>query len=348
MAKKQQTPGGLQALKQALREKNLGNFYIFWGEETYLLHYYLDMLEKKLLSGPAADFNTHRLTGENFSLEALRNSVEAIPMMADRSYILVDDVDIFRMGEGDREQLAEILEDLPDYCCLVFTFETVDYKPDKRQKRLYAALEGNARVVEFQKQSQRDLTAWVIRHFAAQDKRISPDLCAYLIDITGGGMAALSGEIDKIAAFALGPEITKFDIDSVTEPVLDAVVFQMTDAIGAGDYGLALRKLQDLYKMQQEPIAILGAVGANLRRISAARTLMDHGKGGDDLMRLCGMKDYPARKTMSMAGKFSAPFCARAAELVLETDYQMKTSFDEPKRLLELLILQLAQEQKHG
>ena len=34
----------------------------------------------------------------------------------------------------------------------------------------------------------------------------------------------------------------------------------------------------------------------------------------------------------------------KAAELVLETDYRMKTSFDDPERLLEMLILQLAQE----
>ena len=33
-----------------------------------------------------------------------------------------------------------------------------------------------------------------------------------------------------------------------------------------------------------------------------------------------------------------------AAGLILETDRKMKTSFDEPERLLELLVLQLAQE----
>ena len=35
-------------------------------------------------------------------------------------------------------------------------------------------------------------------------------------------------------------------------------------------------------------------------------------------------------------------------KLILETDMQMKTSFDDPQRLLELLILRLAQEAKHG
>ena len=159
-------------------------------------------------------------------------------------------------------------------------------------------------------------------------------------------MTALQGEIQKIAAFSGADAIVKADIDAVVEPVLDAVVFQMTDLLGAGEYGAALVKLQQLLKMQQEPIAILGAVGSHFRRVATARTLMDCGRNADDLSRLTGLKDYPARKTMSAAGKFSARFCARAAELILETDYQMKTSFDDPKRLLELLVLQLAQEAK--
>ena len=109
-------------------------------------------------------------------------------------------------------------------------------------------------------------------------------------------MSALGGEIGKIAAFAPGSEIRRSDIDAVTEPVLDAVVFQMTDALGAGDYEGALKKLQVLYQMQQEPISILGAVGAHLRRISTARILIDAGKGGDELMKICGLKDYAARR----------------------------------------------------
>ena len=39
---------------------------------------------------------------------------------------------------------------------------------------------------------------------------------------------------------------------------------------------------------------------------------------------------------------------AKAAELILETDRQMKTSYDDPDRLLELLILRLGQEARNG
>ena len=244
--------------------------------------------------------------------------------------------------------MCEILSDIPDYCTVVFTYITTAWKPDKRLKKLWEAVEKNGIIVEFARQEPRDLIPWVVRHFASRKKQISNDLCAYLIDITGGTMTALSGEIAKIAAYSGADTIKKSDIDAVTEPVLDAIVFQMTDMLSQGEYGSALLKLQQLLKMQQDPLSILGAVGSHFRRLAAARILLDNGKGSAELMRLCGLGDYPARKTIAAAGKFSSRFYAKTAELVLETDNQIKTSFDDPDRLLELLILRLSQEARNG
>ena len=347
MAKKQPSGNGLAELKAAIKQKSLGRLYFFHGEETFLLHHYLEQTKKLLLDPLTESFNYHRLNNETFELRAFADAVENLPMMADSTLVQVDDVDPFRMNETDREKMAEIFRDIPDYCTVVFTYVTIPWKPDKRLKKLWEAVESNACIVEFARQDQRDLIAWVTRHFAAEGKRISSELCAYLIDITGGTMTALNGEIKKICAYSGAEEIRRSDIDAVTEPVLDAVVFQMTDQISAGRYDRAMEKLQQLLKMQQEPLAILGAVGGHFRRIGAARTLLDHGKSASDLQKLCAIPDYPARKTMEAARRFRPEFCRNAANLVLETDYRMKTSFDDPQRLLELLILQLAQEARN-
>lgn len=347
MAKKPPAGNDLQELKLALKNKTLGRLYVFHGEETFLLHHYLEQMKKQLLDPLTEAFNFHRLNSETFDIQTFADAVENLPMMAEATFVQVDDIDLFKLGEADRNKIAEILSDIPDYCTVVFTYITTLWKPDKRLKKLWEALDGGA-IVEFAKQDQRDLVAWVTRHFAAQKKRISTDLCIYLIDITGGTMTALSGEIEKICAYSGAEEIRKTDIDAVTEPVMDAVVFQMTDLLSAGRYDQALQKLQQLLKMQQEPLAILGAVGGHFRRIGAARTLLDSGKTAADLQKLCGIPDYPARKTMEAARRFSPEFCGKAAEWVLETDYKMKTSFDDSERLLELLILRLAQEAKHG
>ena len=71
---------------------------------------------------------------------------------------------------------------------------------------------------------------------------------------------------------------------------------------------------------------------------------MDNGKPYAELMKLYSIGDYPARKTMSAAGKFTATFLEKVASLVMETDNAMKTSLDSQERLLEILVLQIAQE----
>ena len=348
MAKKDNMPNGLLELKAALKSKDLGRLYIFHGEETFLLNHYLGQIRKQLLDPLTESFNYHRLNAETFDMRSFIDAVENMPMMAEATFVQVDEIDIFKLPEADRNKMGEVLSDIPEWCTVVFTYETVAWKPDKRLKKLWDAISGNGLIVEFAKQDQRDLVAWITRHFAAHKKRISSDLCVYLIDITGGTMTALSGEIDKICAYSGADEICRSDIDAVTEPVLDAVVFQMTDLLSEGRYTAALEKLHTLLKMQQEPLGILGAIGTHFRRISTARVLLDNGRNAAELQKIYGMFDFAARKTMEAARRYRPEFCERAAQLVMETDYRMKTSFDDQDRLLEVLILQLAQEARNG
>ena len=348
MAKKTEQPNNVQLLKAAIREKNPDRLYFFCGEETFLLHHYLNQLKKLLLDELTESFNFHKFTGENFDVRSFADAVENLPMMAESTMVWVDDVDIFKFSEGDREKMIDIFSDIPEYCCVVFTFITTAWKPDARQKKYCDAIKKYGVLVDFQKQELRDLIPWIARHFAANQKRITPDLCAYLVEITGGTMTALAGEIAKICAYSGADEIRKSDIDAVTEPVLDAVVFQMTDLLGQGNIGAALQKLQQLFKMQQKPTAILGAIGGHFRRMSTARILMDNGRQYSELIRLYTIGDYAARKTMSAAGKFSHDFYKRVSELVIETDSALKTSYDEPERLLEVLLMQIAQEARNG
>ena len=349
MAKKQEKDTSLQELKADLKNKEIRRLYFFHGEESFLLNHYLTQMKKQILDPVTESFNYHRFTNETFDIRSFADAVENMPMMAESTFVQVDDIDLFKLNEADRNGVAEILSDIPEYCTVVFTYLTAAWKPDKRLKKLWDAVSSNGFIVEFEKQSQRDLVAWVQRHFAANKKRIDPNLCVYLIEITGGTMTALSGEIDKICAYSGSDEIRKSDIDAVTEPVLDAVVFQMTDLMGSGQYAEAFAKLQQLLKMQEEPIKILGAVGGHFRRISTARILSDNGRPASELQKLCApMPDFAARKTMDAARQFKPEFCAKAAQLILETDYKMKTSFDDNERLLELLILQLAQEARNG
>ena len=329
-----------------LRQTGPQRLYLIWGPEDYLAEQYLAELRRLCVGDEADDFSYRKLNERDFSAISLAEAIDSVPFLSERSMVEVRGVDLNKLSETD--EVIKAISDIPDYCTVVFTYTAASWKPDKRMKKLWEAIDHHGLIVEFPKQDQNHLIAWITRHFAARDKRISPELCAYLIEITDGTMTSLMGEIDKIAAFSGADAICKADIDAVTEPVLDAVVFQMTDLMSAGRYDEALLKLRQLLKMQQEPIQLLGAIGAHFRRLGTARTLLDNGRNSAELQKLCGLPDYPARKTMEAARRFSASFCKKAACLILETDYKLKTSYDDSRRLLELLILDLSREAANG
>lgn len=347
MAKQTAANVGFDRFKADLKQNTLGNFYIFHGEEAYLRTYYLEQLKKKLIDDFTEAFNFHRFNEETLSPDALADSVESIPMMAERSLVQIEDIDFFKQPEDARNAYAAVFSDIPDYCTVVLVYDTVEYKLDKRMKTLAQAFE-NAVEVRFDRPSERELSVWIYKHFKPHGQQISEDLCRYFIQITGGSMTRLLGEIEKVAAYAKGEYITREDIDAVVEPVLEAVVFDLTDAIAAGRYETALVKLSILLQKQEEPIVILGTIGGQMRRIAAAQTLRSCGKSVKDLMSLCGCAAYPAERAMEFAKRLPERFCDKAVELCLETDVQMKTSYDEPQRLLELLVLRLAQEAHNG
>ena len=149
-------------------------------------------------------------------------------------------------------------------CTLVFLYRQIPYKTDAKLKKLTAALTERAQVIEFAQQGQQKLQKWVRRRFAAAGKEIDAVTVDHLLFTCGSLMTGLVPEIAKIAAYARGPKITAADIDAVADPVLDARVFDMTDAVAARDYDKAAECLAELLRMQEEPIRILAALGKTL------------------------------------------------------------------------------------
>lgn len=350
---KQEGSSGLDLLKNDLKTGSFGRLYLFHGEEHYLRDHYLQMLRAKLLDGPAAEFNDHRFTQENMDFQMLADAVEAMPMMAEYSLVQVDDCDLSKLSESNRELLGSILSDIPEYCTVVFVFDTVELKIDGRQKKFKEILDRGL-TVEFARQSQRELTTWIRRHFRSHGKEIGDKQCEYLTFITGGTMTALGAEIGKIAAYADGTEITQQDINAVVTPVLDAEVFDLTDAVAEGDYEKALLKLRTLLQMQQEAIPLLAAIGGQMRRLLYARTAMNAGKGEAGVAELLKLSmgraphSFVLQKTMTTARRVTDSFCARAVALCMEADVQLKSYSGDDQRTLELLLLQLAQEVRRG
>lgn len=326
-------------LKKDASTGDIGQLYIFHGEEAYLRDFYLGKMKKKLLSPGMEEFNLHTLSGKEFDVKKLQELVDCLPMMGSRTLVVVSDVDIYK---GDKEGLMKVLSDLPEYVCLIFVYDLIQYKADARTK-LAGVVKAKGSVVAFNRQGQNDLVDWISRRFRALDHDIGTDDAKYLMFLCGDLMTGLISEIGKIGAYSKNHRVTRTDIDAVATPQLDAVVFQMTDAIAAGNFDKAGSVLGDLFHMQEPPIKLLAVLGKQLRQLYSARLAIEHRKGTSYLMERWGMRNsYPAEKLMNAARKFSLPWCRRAVIRCGEVDLAMKSTGADGRELLIGFLMELA------
>ena len=336
--------GGYEALRAAIKAGVPANLYIFYGEERYLLQAMARQLKELLIPGGFEEFNYHRLTGKGLTVQELAETAEAMPMMAEHTLITVTDMDIFKLDESQRTALIDLLGDFPPYCTLVFLYEQVPYKRDGKMKKLCAALNEYVQEVEFVQQERSDLLKWLKRRFAATGHDIDQTAADHLLFTCGSLMRGLIPEVEKIAAYARHERITVADIDAVAEPVLDARIFDMTNAVTARNYDRAAAILADLLRMQTEPIAILAALGKELRRLYTARLALDGGKDRVWLKELWGMSsDYPAKLLLQAAKNVDHDWCRQAVKRSQTLDRRMKSERNmDSEGELKLFLMELA------
>lgn len=341
--KKEKTPG-YEEFHDALQSGTVRNVYIFHGEETYLMQQAVAELQARLVPAGFEEFNYHRLAGKGLTMQEVVEAAEAMPMMAERTLVTVEDMDLFKLDEAQRGALVALLEDFPEYCTLVFLYRQIPYKTDAKLKKLTAALAECAQVIEFAQQGQQKLQKWVRRRFAAAGKDIDAGTVDHLLFTCGSLMTGLVPEIAKIAFYARGAKITAADIDAVADPVLDARVFDMTDAVAARDYDKAAECLAELLRMQEEPIRILAALGKTLRQLYTARLAIDGGKDVLWLKDLWRMKsDYPAKKLMQSARGVRRSWCREAVKRCQTLDHRMKSERNmDSEGELKLFLMELA------
>ena len=340
--KKSNKTDGTQLLKQDLKNHTVGLLYLIGGEEAYLKQHYLAQLEKEVVDETFRDFNYTVFEGTSLKIEDLSDTIDSFPMMAERRMIVVRDLDVFKPNAALKEQLIQIISDLPDYVCLVFYYDTIELKPDKRTK-LYTAMTKKGCIADFSHLERHDLIPWVKRHARAAGKQIDNNTCDYLLFICGTSMTNLLLEIEKASAHSATDSIQKSDIDAVCTKILDAVTFDLTDAITAQRFDRALGLVNELIAQKNEPIVLLAAVARHIQRLYAARLALEAHSSEQQLMELLGSKSpYYARKMQQSAAQLSVSWLRRALLLCGESDVAMKSAGSDRQKVLELLLLQLA------
>lgn len=340
MAKKSEEKLNYPLELQKLKENGPQRLYLLWGPEDYLRESYLDTLKKLCLPEGEDSFSFKRINGPELDPIELRQAVDAMPFLTDKSFVELRGVDLNHLKDADAVQ--DVLSDIPDFCTVAFV-QGQDFEPDGRLK-LLKAIRAACVELKFTSQNQSMLTKWIARRFAALGKGIEMEAAQRLIFVSGDLMNRLIPEIEKVAAYAKGDKVTVSDVEAVASHIPEAVIFDMTDLISQKKINNAFAVLTELLSdRNNEPIPMLAMLGMQMRRLYAARLALDQNLGIKYLMDSCGIKyDYQANKLLQAARGYTLPQLKRAVELCAETDYRMKSSGQDSKDLFVETVLRIA------
>ena len=327
---------------QKLKAEGPQTLYLLWGKEDYLREQYLTELKTVCIPDGESGFNYRRFDGPEIAAVTLRQAVDAMPFMSERSFVELRDLDINRLKES--QEIQEILSDIPDYCTVCFV-QNAEYEPDGRLK-LVKLLREKGVELKFTQQGQGALIDWIARRFSAQGKKIDFEAAQRLIFISGDLMNRLIPEIDKIAAYAQDARVGVKEVEAVAHHIPEAQVFELTDRLAQKQVNAAMNTLAELFaENEYDAIYLLAVLGSQMRRLYAARLAIEQKLGAKYVGECCGIKyDFLVSKLMSSARGFTLEGLKKAVRICAETDEQMKSSGGDGRELLKNAVLAIAME----
>lgn len=333
---------GLTKLKNDLKAGQIDKLYVFHGSEAYMKNYYLKQLMKTLVDDNFREFNLQIFEGNRVTPEQLSNAIDSYPAMAERKLIIINDLDLFKLPSAFKDTLPEILSDLPDYVCLVFYYDIIEFKQDKRLK-INNILEKTGCFVEFSPLDRHDLVPWIKRRAKDLGKHIDDETCDYLVFVCGSLMTNLITEIEKAGAHSVTNAITKVNIDAVCTKVLDAVVFDLTDSIASGNFHKALEILNDLLMQKNDIIMLFSAICRHIQRLYSAKLAEHEQRGERFMLDLLGTRSsYYVNKILISVKNSNLSWLRKAVLLCGETDVSLKSANIDRQKTVELALLTMA------
>jgi DNA polymerase-3 subunit delta len=319
--------------------------YALVGDEDFLKRRCRDAIISLAAGDADPSFTVTVYQGEKLDYSTVRNDLETLPFLSPARVVVVDAADPFVTEH--REALEQYVRKPSKIGVLV-----LDVKTFPETTRLAKALPDAAKLVCKAPPAYK-LADWVGGWARSRHGRaIGPDAAVMLIDLVGPQLGLLDQELEKLAGAvtdkrAIGPA----DVEAYVGRSRAANVFQIMNAVGAGEPAAALTVLGELFDEGEDALAILGPLTFQLRKLAAAGRLVAHGQSLASAMDDAGVPKWPAaRQTFEQQLRhLGRRRLDRLTDWLIEVNLGLKGGSPLPPRLqLERLVVKLARPREAG
>lgn len=321
------------ALGKTIRENDIDSLYYFYGHDTAALESFTKRLVNKLCPADAQIMNFHKLDGKNLDFPMLTDACEALPFMAERVVVTINDLNIDAVTKDDLDDLKKILGSLGEtttviiYATGVDLFKNKKYLTDKN-KRFADFCEKHGTVCNFEYKRASDLGKSISTYLAKSGCTITKSNAEYLANLCLCDTAFISKELEKLSAYAEGREVTREDIDLLCIRRIESDGYSLAINILRGNAAMVFTRLRELDVQNYEPYAIIGIIGFSLADIYRAKLARSSGRSVADVAKVFSYaknREFAVKNAYSECGNISAERIRKTLEILSETDLMLKT-----------------------
>jgi len=321
---------------QLIKAGKVAGAYLFEGVEENIKAATLQSLRKAILPEGFEELNESLMDAP--ATDAIIAACETLPFMADKRLVIVREHPAL-MGRADAdERLIAYIPNVPESAVLVFLCRG---KGDAR-KNLYTAIKMANGVVSFAPLTDAELNAWIVKTFAGLGKTVSPQTASVLSFTVGSDTALLRREIEKLAALAGDRDtVTEEDVYAVATRSVECTVFEMVDAVVAGQQGKAFGLLRDMLTTGSDRLGILAMLLRQFRLMQHIKIMQFEKLSPGDIKQRLGIAPFAAERCMRQASGYTGGQVKKAVQICLNTEYMVKSGGYNQEGALESAMLQI-------
>ena len=318
-------------LKKQLKNGDIKDAYLFYGEEKYLINLYIERILDIVPDGGFEDFNRLVVEDAKTPPAEISDFIDTYPMMAEKKVLIMRDTGVLKSAnDAVKDFWTTQLADIPDYMVIIFAESEID-----KRSVIYKALSKAGYVLEFAPLSVTDTVTWIERQFLDAKIKIKKENAEYLAEVSGGGLSLLKNEVDKLINFCEN-EVTKSDIDRLCPKSLNIKVFEMTDAIIEKMPDKALLILHDMKSVGESAFKILYILFSAFDKMLYANLMLKEGETADIIAQKLKLPSFIARKYMKKT--FSEKFLAECISKIACIDLSIKEGRTDEWTALEQFV----------
>lgn len=319
--------------------------YLVIGAEQYFINQLKNRWINQALTPDDLEMNFIQLDLTEQTIDDLLFEATSYPFFGDKKLIFAENAAFLTsqkkhaLTDAEQTALFEYLKNPSDFAIVVFfaPYEKID-----KRKKVSKQLNQRATVIDVSAPAPNDAEKYFKKLMNESNYQLTPDAFALFWQLVGGNLSKAMNEFQKLKMYqGTETEIAQDTVSALVPKNLEHNIFELNNLVVSGHIQEAVAFYQDLLLKKEEPIKINALLMSEFRLLLQVKLLQNQNFSNQQISSQLKVHWYRVKLASQKVHRFTAPQLAQALELLIDTDFQMKTGQIDHELSVELFLLKL-------